>query len=552
MANNRMIRKWINRFGQVTGCLVFVLVLSATFSVGAVGGNIITSGCIVKVSSGTVVSSADNLLLNTGGEIRVQGTLVLKSNLVNQNTSPDSLGTGTIEFSGSSNQSIQGQNIIQNMTVNNSAGVSISGNTRVSGTLTLTSGRVTLGSNTLSLGPSSSISGTPSASNMIVPAGTGQLQKEFPGGFTGSFIFPVGDTTGVAEYSPDSLNFVSGTFAVGNHVGVTLVNAKYPIDSINGSYLKRYWTLSQSGISSFNCNATFQYVSADVNGTESAIYCAKVNPSPWITYSPANSGSHKLTATGLTSFGTFTGALAAADVSLKAYLEGPYNTGTAYMNTTLNTAHLIPASQPYNTSPWNYAGPEHVTGAIPDSVVDWVLIELRQADIPAHATSSTIIKKRAALLKKDGTIVDLDGTSPLRFYNAAIITNLFPVVRHRNHLAIMAGNAVTQNGGVYTYNFSTSIAQAYGGANGYKQIGISPERYGMVSADVDQDGNVFLSDYNNWAVDFGNTLVYYKSDIDMDGSVFLSDYNKWAVNFGTSFPVDGYIPKPKYSTAVPN
>jgi len=549
MINNRKRGKWQSYFCRFTGYMFFVPFIPMVFSNLAMGDNIITSGCTVKVTSGTVVSSSDNLVMNSGSTLNVQGTLVLKKNLVNQNTSPASLGTGTIEFSGTSNQTISGQNIIQDMTVNNSTGLSVSGNTRVNGTLALTSGLVTLGSNNLSLGPASAISGTPTASNMIVPAGTGQLQKEFPGGFTGSFTFPIGDNTVTAEYSPVTLNFTSGTFGTDNYAGVTLVNAKYPMDSIIGSYLNRYWALSQSAISNFSCNATFQYVPLDVTGTESAIFCAKVNPSPWVTYSVANTVTHQLTANGLTSFSTFTGARGGCDVSLTAYLEGPYNTGSGYMNTTLRTSGLIPLTQPYNTSPWAYGGPEHVA-SIPTDVVDWVLIELRQADVPASANSSTVIKKRAAFLKKDGTIVDLDGSSPLRFYNAAITTNLFPVVRHRNHLAIIAGNAVTMATGIYIYDFSTGIGQAYGGALGYKQIGSSPIRYGLVSGDINQDGSVYTSDFDIWASLAGTPNVYNRADLNQDGNVYTSDFDQWATNSGMSNPLSAPV-RIKYISGVP-
>jgi len=551
MVNKRIKRKSEVQTCRLTACLVFTLIVFPTVFSRASADNIITSGCTVKISSGTMVNSLDNLLMNSGSDLNVQGTLVLKKNLVNQNSSPDSLGSGTIEFSGTVNQTIIGQNIINNLTVNSSSGLSVSGNTRVYGTLALTSGKVTLGSNNLSLGPSSSISGTPSASNMIVPAGTGQLQREFPGSFTGSYTFPVGDTTGTAEYSPVTLNFASGTFASGNYAGITLVNAKYTNDSITGSYLKRYWTLSQSGISSFSCNATFQYVPADVIGTESAIYCTKVNPSPWITYSIANTGTHQLTASGLTSFSTFTGTRGAADVSLTAYLEGPYNTGTGYMNTILKTNNLIPLTQPYNTPPFNYAGTESI-GTIPADVVDWVLIELRQASSPANATSATIIKKRAAFMKKDGTIVETDGISPVRFYNAAIniSLNLYPVVRQRNHISIMAANAVTMTSGIYTYDFSTGIGQAYGGAVGYKQIGISPARYGMVTGDINQDGSVYTSDYDIWAPLAGTANVYNHADLNMDGNVYTSDYDKWATNSGISHPLNTPV-RIKYVSGVP-
>jgi len=126
-------------------------------------------------------------------------------------------------------------------------------------------------------------------------------------GFTGSFVYPIGDNTVTPEYSPITLNFTSGTFAANNYAGVNLVNSKYPTDPNFISYLKRYWNLSQSGITGFNCNATFQYVTADVNGTENQISTILVNPTPYFAYDLANIALHQLTASGLTSFGTYTG-----------------------------------------------------------------------------------------------------------------------------------------------------------------------------------------------------------------------------------------------------
>ena len=45
----------------------------------------------------------------------------------------------------------------------------------------------------------------------------------------------------------------------------------------------------------------------------------------------------------------------------------------------------------------------------------------------------------------------------------------------------------------------------------------------MVTGDIDQDGSVFLSDYNGWAGAFGANSIYNRSNLDMDGSVFVSD-----------------------------
>jgi hypothetical protein len=527
-----------------------VLAISILLCATAINKSQAQSGGRIVIGAGAIITSNDDFTIQSGGSLDVQGTLILKKNLLNENSTADNLGTGLIEFAGSTTQVIQGQNIFQNIRINNSSGVTISGDTRVNGVLKLKNGVVSPLTNYLLLGPVAIDSGG-SATSMVEVTSSGQFRKEFPVSptFPLSFTFPIGDTTGTAEYSPVTLTFASGTFGTGNYAGINLMNAKYPIDSINGSYLKRYWALSQSGISSFSCNATFQYLPADVVGTESSIYCTKVNPSPLITYDGASTVTHQLTVNGLSSFSTFTGTRGGFDVSLTDYLEGPYNAGSGYMNTALKTAGLIPLTQPYNTSPFNYNGPETVA-SIPADVVDWVLIELRQADIPANATSATIIKKRAAFLKKDGTIVETDGATPVRFYNAAITNNLFPVIRQRNHIAILANNAVPMTGGIYTYDFSTGLGQVFGGAIGYKQIGSSPVRYGMVTGDINQDGSVYTSDFDIWASLAGTPNVYNAADLNQDGNVYTSDFDQWATNSGMSHPVSAPV-KIKYLSGVP-
>jgi hypothetical protein len=194
----------------------------------------------------------------------------------------------------------------------------------------------------------------------------------------------------------------------------------------------------------------------------------------------------------------------------------------------------MPLNQPYsNVAPWNYTGTESVT-TIPAGVVDWVLVEVRQATSPDLATSATILTKRAGFLKSDGAIVDLDGASPLNIGRPTITGNLYVVVRHRNHLAIMSSTSPTLTGTTYSYDFTTGLTQVYGGGTGYKQIGVAPLKFGMIAGDVDHDGQVITNDYNSWASKFGITGLYLTSDIDMNGQVFTNDYNKWAVNFSNS------------------
>ena len=60
------------------------------------------------------------------------------------------------------------------------------------------------------------------------------------------------------------------------------------------------------------------------------------------------------------------------------------------MNTTLNG--VLPLTQPYNGSPWEYYGDEQVS-EMPIDVVDWILVELRTG-----TAAATVVATRAAFL----------------------------------------------------------------------------------------------------------------------------------------------------------
>lgn len=219
-------------------------------------------------------------------------------------------------------------------------------------------------------------------------------------------------------------------------------------------------------------------------------------------------------------------------LDVKLFLEGPFSESA--MLTTLNTAGLIPLSQPYNTSPWDYSGTESV-GSIPAGVVDWVLLELRQAAEAANATEATILEKKAAFLKSDGSVVDLDGTSVVQFSSSLSGgNNLYVVVRHRNHLAIMSNTGASLNGDTYEYDFTTAVTQAYGGTNGYKEISTSV--FGMVAGDANSDQSIYINDYTDfWIPATGFNNSYNCVDFNLDGQVYINDYTDyWIPNSGKS------------------
>ena len=213
-------------------------------------------------------------------------------------------------------------------------------------------------------------------------------------------------------------------------------------------------------------------------------------------------------------------------VSAKVYLEGSFN--GLDMNNSLNSSGSLPLFQPYNIAPWNYNGYESVS-VIPNAdVVDWVLVELRDAAQPVDATEETIVGKMAGFLLNDGLIVNLDGYSPLDF-NVTINDNLYIVVRHISHLDIIGANPANLIEDTYEYDFTSSEYQVYGGMSGHKEIAVGI--WGMISGDGNGDGTINMNDkYDTWLNQSGQS-GYKTADFDMGGKVDNRDKNeKWLDN----------------------
>jgi len=218
----------------------------------------------------------------------------------------------------------------------------------------------------------------------------------------------------------------------------------------------------------------------------------------------------------------------ALSVDLTAFLEGPFN-GTN-MNLDLNNEDLIPLVQPYNAAPWNYSGTESVI-SIPTDAVDWVLIELRDAVDAASATGATVLDRQAAFVMGDGTIRTLDGISNPSFTSSPS-QDLFVLIYHRNHLAVMSSNAVTEMGGIYSWNFTSGAAQAHGGSDGQNEI--STGIWGMVGGNGNVDGSIDVADKAAWATETGSN-GYLANDYDMDTEANNMDKNdNWLKNNGKS------------------
>jgi photosystem II stability/assembly factor-like uncharacterized protein len=207
--------------------------------------------------------------------------------------------------------------------------------------------------------------------------------------------------------------------------------------------------------------------------------------------------------------------------NIKVFLQGPYSSGT--MSTALRDSGYVPLAQPYNVAPYNYNGVEAVT-SIPAGIVDWVLLELR-------SDSATQVSRRAAFLKSDGSLVDLDGVSNVKF-PTVVPRDYYVVIRHRNHLAVMTANKVTLSNSPAVYDMRTDQSKAYG-TSAMKDLGGG--NFGMYAGDGNSDGLVTSTDFNVFNPKFISAANGYEySDWNLDGLVTSTDFNFFIPNFTTA------------------
>ncbi len=211
-------------------------------------------------------------------------------------------------------------------------------------------------------------------------------------------------------------------------------------------------------------------------------------------------------------------------VAAKVMLEGPYNVGSDRMNDDLRTLGLIPNGQPYTGSPFNYSGTETINAGVlstsgDDAIVDWVLVELRN-----DATPTMIQARRAALVQRDGDVVDMDGVSAVTF--AAMPPGNYRIaIRHRNHLGVMTGTSFTLSSTAVTVDLRVASTPTYG-TDARKTIGARQVLWaGNARPDNQLKYTGVANDRDAILVRIGGSVPtaivngYYVEDVTMNGQV---------------------------------
>jgi autotransporter-associated beta strand protein len=303
-----------------------------------VTANTLTIGGVISASSysltkagagilllGSNAVSLNNLTINAGTFTSTSSTLNLAGTFTNNGTFTSN--SGTVVFNGTSAQTIGGTSTssFNNLTVNNSSGVSLGIAETINGTLTLTSGVLQLGNYNLTLANTTAIAGTFSASTMIGTDGTGYLIRSATATndlFNGTY--PVG-SGGI--YSPFTISGLTTFAALTRQISVRAVptNPTILTNSIN-----RYWDIpSATNITTSAATVlSFQYDASEIIGNSLIIQPYTNGSGSWKVATGASTGTNPATATGNS---TITGLWTiGAPSAFYSYRTGNWNDPTTW------------------------------------------------------------------------------------------------------------------------------------------------------------------------------------------------------------------------------
>ena len=213
-------------------------------------------------------------------------------------------------------------------------------------------------------------------------------------------------------------------------------------------------------------------------------------------------------------------------VRVRANLQGAYVSSLNLMRDDLRAGGHVPLTEPYTSLGYTLIGSGGetvpasrmaVTGS--NAVVDWVLVELRNASVPGQ-----IMATECALLERDGDIVSVNGSTRLLFEVPA--GNYHVAVRHRNHLGLRTA-APIQLGPHEAWLDFTLAGTA---TNGIEAGRIMPNGVrALWAGDVLADGVIRYVGGNNdrdrilqqigGVIPTAVSIGYLVSDVNMDGIV---------------------------------
>ena len=222
-------------------------------------------------------------------------------------------------------------------------------------------------------------------------------------------------------------------------------------------------------------------------------------------------------------------------LSLRVLLQGVYSSSTGLMADDLRRLGYLPKQQPYGSlsssfgytnssnavSPFGHIGQETLSDTLyavtgNEAVVDWILIELREATNPEKR-----IMTHASVLRRNGQVVDGKTGSKEIVIHDVKPGNYYVAIDHRNHLGVMTASPIALSAITTLIDFTTPKTATYG-----KHAQLASTSVAMLWA----------GDVNN-----SNTLITNGPGSDLNvvlGSLLISPAN---IGVNTSYLMPGYF-----------
>lgn len=477
------------------------------------------NGTVLTIQEGATLRVDGTIQNNIASSIINSGTITLSGNFRNRGIIT-SQQQSNVNFTGNADSRLQSSGaILQNVQISKDGkNVILQDDLTVAGDITFYSNKnkVALGNNNLLLKVTGDVLNA-DEDHYILTDGLGVLEREFIG--DDSFTFDIGDKD---HFTPLEVVVTGSSYdnaKVTSRVYIEDLEEKYD-DA--GDFIDREWLVTSEGITDYENLITGSYLSSDITGNSSKIKGATFYSDDW-HFSESSGAQNKVSALTNEDDIKFSGMNFYAKPYLKAFLGGALSGGE--MTTHLNDNNLIPLTSPYSVSPFN--APAASVSTIPDDVTDWILIELRSS-----ADASQVVYKANGFIKKDGTILHLDGK--LMRIKEGPETG-YIAIKHRNHLAVRSASILDfKNVGLN--DFTTSTAMAYTNPsvfNNANMIEINGD-YALWPGDVNNDGTVIYNGAESdrtfilstvGGIDSANTPLtnqYNSRDCNLDGSVIYN------------------------------
>ena len=213
-------------------------------------------------------------------------------------------------------------------------------------------------------------------------------------------------------------------------------------------------------------------------------------------------------------------------VAVRVVLEGPYDPDTGLMGDALRSLSSFPLTEPYTGMGQVLVGGGGETTSTSvlsitgnNAIVDWVIVEVREA------STHDVVASRAALLQRDGDVVDVDGLAPLGF--SLPLDHYKISVLHRNHLGVVTSQPVTY-GQLSIVDLTKEETNTYG-LEGRKSITGTFPVQALWAGDVTFDGVIKYTGENNdrdpiltaigGIIPTSTITGYHGTDVNLDGTV---------------------------------